>query len=290
MPPAGSVSCCAPPARTGAPRPACTDPRRDSCPSPTCRPPAAAPHRGRHHRGELAHRHVAAEQIHRLEHRRALRQFDGIQGARRRRAAARCAATRRSRCCPAVRRPCRAWRSPRSGRRPRRAPAARSHVTKRDRLSMSPPYSSLRRLISGLRNELGRYRCPKCSSTASKPASTATCAASPNWSTTWRSRRRVISRQYAERRRVDEPARRHGVHAGQFLRRHHPGMAQLRRDRRAGRVNRVGQPAQPREGRPAHHDLAGRAGALRATTQQYATVVIPTPPSAKPGESRSSPR
>jgi len=69
--------------------------------------------------------------------------------------------------------------------------------TNRDRLSMLPPYSSRRRLISGLRNELGRYRWPKCSSTASNPASTATWAAAPNWSTTARISSRRISRQKA---------------------------------------------------------------------------------------------
>src|SRR5699024_12242641 len=78
---------------------------------------------------------------------------------------------------------------------PRRTAAALAR-TKRHRLSLPPPSPSRRRLNNGLRKQLGRYLCPKRSSTASIPASTATCAASANCSTTRAASPRVIARQY----------------------------------------------------------------------------------------------
>jgi hypothetical protein len=65
------------------------------------------------------------------------------------------------------------------------------------------------------------------------------------------------------RRRVDEPARRDRCDPGQYLVRHHAGMAELRRNRRAGVVYGVGERAQPGQRGLAHEDLSGGAGAFR---------------------------
>ena len=60
-------------------------------------------------------------------------------------------------------------------------------------------------------------------------------------------------------RRVDESARSHRGDTGESFVGHHPGMTQLRRDCRAGRVHRACQPTQARQRGGAHHDLTGSA-------------------------------
>ncbi len=67
-------------------------------------------------------------------------------------------------------------------------------------------------------------------------------------------------------RRVDEPARGHRGDTGEPFVRHHPGVTQLRGDRRARGVHRVGQPLQSRQCCTAHHDLTRSAGRLGGDT------------------------
>jgi hypothetical protein len=51
---------------------------------------------------------------------------------------------------------------------------------KRQRFASVPPYSSVRRLVSGQMNADNRYPCAQCSSSQSKPQSAPHCAARTN--------------------------------------------------------------------------------------------------------------
>ena len=108
--------------------------------------------------------------------------------------------------------------------------------------------------------ELGKYRRPKRSSTAS--TLTATCAAAPNWSITRRISSRVISRQYGKDTGLMHLLGATGVTPVRFLAPpcRHGRVARKPRPRRL--MHAVGELTQARQRRRAHHHLPRRAGAF----------------------------